>query len=715
MSRLLGRLLPLGDDPFPPTHVAGSEFEGFFIRLQSHSGRTTIGNTYTFPSNPAPLAPSSSSSSPTASSSRRANGSPSRIPRLAGRHNGKTSSSLHNRHARNRSSSASSSSAAEPPSPTPSPKTIRPLPPPQNVAAAARAGGATQTLAHMLTTSEPFYTSPDSFAGPSTDKPPAYSASQAGKRKAPDAALPCASAGDLIVVICELQSAPIDQRICIYLRWIVHGEEAKQQEILLSGPDTPLSSHGQRRDSKRPPNATPQHRPMGESFECTTYIPKWSLKLGDKAKNDQVQPFRIDLPCPSRPGDTYGFMSVAQDGNVVVDITVPRFSDTHSTLSVPGADGMADDEDARGTRVRIRTNRHVPWRGASSSLSSSMLKSMLPIGSQGPESWIQHLGPLLPLHWYVHSSRAPATFSLEHVEHDHAVTGFNQTKDAVAAGRASIHIEKNWGHGFPTGWMWVQGSSALPDPSIAPAAPSGTGSKAKSKHTEPSIRLMLAGGSILGLTAFLIGIRIKLPSVPVNASSTSSSTSKSVEINWDFTPPFALGPGLSVRDGDSGARIHYGLGFKMRRDFTNKSFRIEVWDHRRWARIQVHGDPDSFATQLPGPVPGGWAPGYCHHSYRCSATVTLFHRPVSSIPATALRSALHPIKTLASLKTLLRMPDSNPPPYQRLDPQHNPSQPELDGRDVIDQAWCHAMGWQKLGHFNLPDRVALEFGGDFAK
>ncbi|TKY89960.1 hypothetical protein EX895_001258 [Sporisorium graminicola] len=551
------------------------------------------------------------------------------------------SSSPHQlRHRRLRSSSSSSASSSSslsslaadvPPSPTPP-------------ARRAARGNLTRTVGEvspktMLTDIDPVMASPESYL----PRPTSSNLDSARARNV-SATLPTSPPGDLILVVCELQSAPVDQRICIYLKWIVHGEE----EALHRDLHSILPRGKTNNDERLPSNAS--KKAGGQSFEIIKYVPSWQLKVGRKSDSYSVQPFRIDLP--AAPYDTdveggMGFFEVTADGNVAVDMTLGNAS-----RSQRGGKEVA-------TRVRLRTSKFCPWQPRSLSF------TRLPMGSRGPEGLIQHLGAILPLHWYVHSSSAPATFSLEHVAFPS--TSNDQPKglqldDAVAAGRGLLHVEKNWGQAFPSGWMWAHGASPLPDPSLPCSSTSA-----------PSVRLSLAGGSILGLTAFLIGVHIK---------------QDGKEYSWYFAPPTALGPQLSFPSGST--RVHYGPGLRMQRDFTRKVLRLDVWDLTRWATVQISGREETFATQIPGPRKGGWSPSYCHHSYRCKASITLRQRSVAKMITMPLRAALHPFSSVRSAKEFF-----------------------VDGRDRED-GWKR-LGWELVARAELGDRVALEFGGDFAK
>ncbi|CCF50590.1 hypothetical protein NDA10_007026 [Ustilago hordei] len=616
----VSKWLPLASDPFPPTHKAGSEFEGFFIRLQSHSGRSHIPQPPSNPSQQQQRRPSAESS-------------PSRITRLTkssphapGLRKGNRSSSP--------SSSFSSSSNAETPSPTPpSPRTS------QQLSSGTISPKARASLS-MLTDIDPVFASPESLlppssttvAGPSVIPNPFTNKAKSTGDKA--GLLPTSSPGDLILVVCELQSAPIDQRICIYLRWIVHGEEPALYQNL-------HNEEGCGKKGERLPTNAEGKR---ESFELAKYIPSWQLKLGEKVKVGAVQPFRIDLASTLDDGmdleGGLGFMQVTEEGNVIVDLTLPN----------PAKAGG-------GTRVRVRSTKHSPWH-------PSQTKQRGAMGGSGPEGWIQHLGLLLPLHWYVHSTSAPALFSIEHISLSQGQRGENEAGElekAVAAGRASLHIEKNWGQAFPSGWMWCHGSTPLLDPSLSPTTTA----------VEPQARVSLAGGSILGLTAFLAGIYIRKEGAG--------------EWDWNFTPPFALGPQFSLAS--RAGRVHTGPGLKMTRNFPKKSFKLEVWDLTRYASIEVRGDEETFATQIPGPCKCGWTPAYCHHSYRCRAKVVLYERKKRAFLGLLVKVVWCPMKTVKAVKEFWR--------------------------GGGEEGW-KGLGWEKVVEVELADRVALEFGGDFA-
>ncbi|KAN0060908.1 hypothetical protein ACQY0O_006642 [Thecaphora frezii] len=560
--------------------------------------------------------------------------------------------------------------------------------------------------------------------------------------------------GDLILIVCELQSAPPEQRICLYMRWIAHGHEAQQ---LSSRSSSSLQGIG---NGIRPPSSRDKGKQkqvtlddgnnadLGDdddcdnndqdkselihdpSFEIIHYIPRWRLKLGAKVTSSSVQPFRIDLSSSQEVGELLGSFEILANGNLDVDLTVPAAQPARG-----------------GTRVQIRTQHFCPWSKASA---SDSWYERLPLGSKGPEGLLQHLGLALPLHWYVHTTQSPAIYSIQHVTHASQRSSLSSSPTSsaasnlehgtlVSAGLASVHVEKNWGHSFPTGWLWSQASSQIPpnmaqngdasnyfaaQPHMA-AVCNAAASTVLPKRAPPddNVRISLAGGSILGLTAFLVGIRI------------------GERIAWDFRPPFAVGPGKALQDGPT-AWIHYGLGLKVRRDYPNKSVRIEVWDLTHWARLDISGDPNTFATDIPGPCLGEWTPGYCHHSYRCRITITLFERPLALLASTIASSTLaSPGQSWSDLKTLLGWSSTPGPASQArtspgrhrrrarrtasMDPDPRLGDLDEESEDQyltlesqatynVDQAWCRTFGWRRVGQWSLDDRVALEFGGDFA-
>ena len=73
----------------------------------------------------------------------------------------------------------------------------------------------------------------------------------------------------------------------------------------------------------------------------------------------------------------------------------------------------------------------------------------------GPEGWLTHL-PLIPIHWFVYSVGTPGTY-----------TWSRPSSGLMLSGTAHAHQEKNWGRGFPAGWVWTQAYNQTADASFA--------------------------------------------------------------------------------------------------------------------------------------------------------------------------------------------------------------------------------------------------------
>lgn len=66
---------------------------------------------------------------------------------------------------------------------------------------------------------------------------------------------------------------------------------------------------------------------------------------------------------------------------------------------------------------------------------------------KGPEGWARYLS-ILPTHWYVCSLGSAVDYSFS-----------NPEKGIHYEGSAFGHVEKNWGHTFPSGHVWLQAFS----------------------------------------------------------------------------------------------------------------------------------------------------------------------------------------------------------------------------------------------------------------
>lgn len=238
-----------------------------------------------------------------------------------------------------------------------------------------------------------------------------------------------------------------------------------------------------------------------------------------------VEPWSVEVP-------GIGYMKVDAHGDQEILVRMPANQDHQDELI-----------------LTVRTSHRTPY------------SSLSPIS--GPEGPFERLGIFLPLHWHVFSGCSKAEWSLATRPKSEAwdplrdmKTGFGPT---LASGTAMAHVEKNHGVGFPSGWIWAH---CL-----------GSNHTFSGEYERPPIRLALAGGSILGLEAYLIGFR-----------------DDSLGIEWDFTPPgtvglngWGTGAGMKVErmwdahDENEGVRQ---VG-KVRR------VRVQAWTLGRWLDIEI--------------------------------------------------------------------------------------------------------------------------------
>lgn len=203
-------------------------------------------------------------------------------------------------------------------------------------------------------------------------------------------------------------------------------------------------------------------------------------------------------------------------------------SSTHAfELRIPDLGFMRVDADEHcTTRIELKSPE---W---SLTATTTGRKAWVPGQSNStPEGWLIRLP--LPLHWHVHSFASPADFTLSVAALD--------LPEEDRAGKAMVHQEKNWANSFPAAHIWVQAHNSATDTSIS-----------------------LAGGKIMGMTAFLLGYRTP-------------------DLNVAFTPPFALSVlGLSL-----------GMGVDI--DWETRTFNIRV--SGLWKRIEIKAQ---------APADGGW-------------------------------------------------------------------------------------------------------------
>jgi hypothetical protein len=182
-----------------------------------------------------------------------------------------------------------------------------------------------------------------------------------------------------------------------------------------------------------------------------------------------------------------------------------------------------------------------------------------------PEGWMINLP--LPLHWHVHSINSPCSFTLSipPLGEDHPV--------ADRKGRGHVHQEKNWANSFPDAHMWVQAFNASEQKGVC-----------------------LAGGKIMGQTAYMLGYR-------------------SNDLVLDFVPPFSvsylnmpfLSPFMSVDI-----------------DWENRSFSISVSDYVTKLELKAQAPKEPGWFGLASPFPDGHRPNFCRESFIATIDVTIY-------------------------------------------------------------------------------------------
>ncbi|BFZ59743.1 hypothetical protein YB2330_000759 [Saitoella coloradoensis] len=176
----------------------------------------------------------------------------------------------------------------------------------------------------------------------------------------------------------------------------------------------------------------------------------------------------------------------------------------------------------------------------------------------GPEGPIVQTDRLLPLHWFVYSTRSKATYTIKHGD-----------EQALSGDNGVAHQEKNWGESFPSGWIWAQAfSSPKADTTTNPASQTS---------------ICLAGGNLLGMSAYLIGYR-------------------SSKLSWTFLPPFSFGWQ------DRGPSLY------VDRSSANGNFNITTSTPFRSLVIKAHGPPGTY-IDLAAPLSDGHEPGFCIESF----------------------------------------------------------------------------------------------------
>jgi tocopherol cyclase len=182
-----------------------------------------------------------------------------------------------------------------------------------------------------------------------------------------------------------------------------------------------------------------------------------------------------------------------------------------------------------------------------------------------PEGWMVRLP--FPLHWHVHSLCSPCTFNLN-------IPSLGENfPPADHQGRATCHQEKNWAHSFPEAHMWVQAWDA---------------------HNNKGV--CLAGGKIMGQTAYMLGYR-------------------SPTLNLDFIPPFSMSvfnifsPFMSVEI-----------------DWPTRSFNLSVsnYFYKLDLKAQAPKEPGWFGLSCP--FSDGFRTNFCRENFLATIEVNVSER-----------------------------------------------------------------------------------------
>ncbi|KAF2869987.1 hypothetical protein BDV95DRAFT_608783 [Massariosphaeria phaeospora] len=205
-----------------------------------------------------------------------------------------------------------------------------------------------------------------------------------------------------------------------------------------------------------------------------------------------------------------------------------------------------------------------------------------------PEGWLIKLP--LPLHWHVQSLASPCVYKF-------SIKSVN-LPGTETYGRATIHQEKNWASSFPSSHMWIQ-------------------ARADNRG------ICLAGGKIMGMTAYMLGYRspdLNLDFVPPLALSVFGvfSPFMSVDVDWAnraFTISVSgLWRKIVVRAKAPKEEGWFGLGCPFpeghRENFVTESFlavvEVEVWARGWWGWNAVRTERFENASLEFG---GGYFPG----------------------------------------------------------------------------------------------------------
>ena len=277
------------------------------------------------------------------------------------------------------------------------------------------------------------------------------------------------------------------------------------------------------------------HLPKGETYVPGVFLPGYINILisegdGSPTLSYTVFPEKTMALVDGRPvvknprlGSPADFEWVAEGyGNITedsVDISIPGVLDIH-----------------------FKTKNRIPWNERFFEARPEGLLSLLP----------------LPLNWHIHSLGSDA-------EYEYTIFGDEGASTTTGAGYA--HQEKNWGAGFPVGWVWTQGIA---------------------EDNQAHFVATLANVEIgpIGLDAWLAAYR-------------------SASIAWDF------------RFNAPGTVLHIEL------DACEGTLYLEATDSNRRLTIDAIAPPDTFGD-VSIPTQDGFAPESGGESFSATITVSAY-------------------------------------------------------------------------------------------
>jgi len=228
-------------------------------------------------------------------------------------------------------------------------------------------------------------------------------------------------------------------------------------------------------------------------------------------------------------------------------------------LRVPGVGFMRSENDATTTyhlesdefTFNATTKSTAPWSSKTNT----------------PEGPLVYLP--LPLHWHVQALASKMEYDMKFPESERSVVLPPEDRQGIAV----VHQEKNWANSFPSAHIWVQARDG-------------------------DRGFNLAGGQILGMTAYLMGYRNK-------------TDKENVEI--DFRPPFAL------------KVFGWSPFMDVEPDWSNRAFHLDVCGWRQRLKVKCVAPHGSFFG-LSAPFSDGHRPNFLGQSFQATLEVEVFER-----------------------------------------------------------------------------------------